>query len=110
MSFTKVCSVDDIWEGEMEPFTVDGHEILLVGVEGGDIKAFLSAHGVNATTHFGGAQDADAGGRLLSMSFDLGSDLLVMGCYGHSRTREWVLGGASRTVLTAMTLPVLMVH
>lgn len=76
----------------------------------GDIKAFLSAHGVNATTHFGGAQDADAGGRLLSMSFDLGSDLLVMGCYGHSRTREWVLGGASRTVLTAMTLPVLMVH
>ena len=40
MSFTKVCSVDDIREGEMEPFTVDGHEILLVGVEGGDIKAF----------------------------------------------------------------------
>ena len=40
MSFTKVCSVGDIWEGEMEPFTVDGHEILLVGVEGGDIKAF----------------------------------------------------------------------
>ena len=40
----------------------------------------------------------------------LGSALLVMGCYGHSRTREWVLGGASRTVLTAMTLPVLMVH
>ena len=40
MSFTKVCSVGDIWEGEMEPFTVDGHDILLVGVEGGEIKAF----------------------------------------------------------------------
>ena len=39
MSFTKVCSVGDIWEGEMEPFTVDGHEILLVGVEGGDTRA-----------------------------------------------------------------------
>jgi nucleotide-binding universal stress UspA family protein len=36
--------------------------------------------------------------------------LLVMGCYGHSRAREWVLGGATRTVLGTMTLPVLLVH
>ena len=40
----------------------------------------------------------------------LGADLLVMGCYGHGRTREWVLGGATRTVLASMTLPVLMSH
>jgi nucleotide-binding universal stress UspA family protein len=33
-----------------------------------------------------------------------------MGCYGHSRAREWVLGGASHTVLNAMSLPVLMAH
>jgi len=39
-----------------------------------------------------------------------GADLLVMGCYGHSRAREWVLGGTSRTVLRSMTLPVLMAH
>ncbi|WP_374264483.1 Rieske 2Fe-2S domain-containing protein [Zoogloea sp.] len=40
MSFTKVCTVDDLWEGEMEAFTVDGHEVLLVCAEGGEIKAF----------------------------------------------------------------------
>lgn len=40
MSFIKVCTVDDLWEGEMEPFTVNGHEILLVCAEGGNVKAF----------------------------------------------------------------------
>ena len=40
MSFTKVCTVDDLWEGEMESFTVNGHDILLVSAEGGEIKAF----------------------------------------------------------------------
>lgn len=40
MSFTKVCTVDDLWEGEMEAFSVNGHEVLLVCAEGGDVKAF----------------------------------------------------------------------
>ena len=52
----------------------------------------------------------DAGDALLSLAGELGVGLLVMGCYGHSRTREWVLGGASRTVMESMTLPVLMAH
>lgn len=47
---------------------------------------------------------------LLSRTFDLEADLLVMGCYGHSRVREWLLGGTSRVVLQSMTLPVLMAH
>lgn len=45
-----------------------------------------------------------------SRAFDLEADLLVMDCYGHSRAREWILGGTSRTVLQSMTLPVLMAH
>jgi len=36
--------------------------------------------------------------------------LIVMGGYGHSRLREWVLGGATRTILESMTIPVLMSH
>ena len=40
MCFTKVCTLDDVWEGEMAAFTVNGHEILLVCPEGGEIKAF----------------------------------------------------------------------
>lgn len=47
---------------------------------------------------------------MLSLAADTDAGLLVMGCYGHSRAREWVLGGATRSVLGAMTLPVLMVH
>jgi nucleotide-binding universal stress UspA family protein len=52
----------------------------------------------------------DVGDALLGLSRALGADLLVMGCYGHSRAREWVLGGATRSVLGSMHLPVLLVH
>jgi nucleotide-binding universal stress UspA family protein len=38
------------------------------------------------------------------------ADLIVMGAYGHSRLRELVLGGVTRTLLEAMTVPVLMSH
>ena len=54
--------------------------------------------------------DAEAGRVLLSLAAEVGADLLVMGCYGHSRTREIMLGGATQTVLRDMTLPVLMAH
>ncbi len=77
---------------------------------GPDLQAYLGAHGVAATLHRNGKATADVGQYLLSMASDLGADLLVMGCYGHSRSREWVLGGATRSVLASMTLPVLMSH
>ena len=41
---------------------------------------------------------------------DVGVDLLVMGAYGHRRTRELLLGGATRDILREMTVPVLMSH
>jgi nucleotide-binding universal stress UspA family protein len=47
---------------------------------------------------------------ILSTAADLGADLIVMGAWGHSRLREFVLGGASRGILEAMTVPVLMSH
>jgi nucleotide-binding universal stress UspA family protein len=47
---------------------------------------------------------------LLSRAADLGADLLVIGAYGHSRARELLLGGVTRTILQSMTLPVLMSH
>ncbi|SOD28056.1 Nucleotide-binding universal stress protein, UspA family [Variovorax sp. YR752] len=64
----------------------------------------------NITLHPGGDKDDDIGNKLLSFAADLGSDLLVMGCYGHSRAREWVMGGATLSMLQWMTLPVLMSH
>jgi nucleotide-binding universal stress UspA family protein len=47
---------------------------------------------------------------LLSRAADLGADLLVIGAYGHSRLRELLLGGVTRSILESMTLPVLMSH
>ena len=77
-----------------------------------DLAGYLRLHGVQADVqHHGTASvEGDAGEGLLSLAADLQTDLLVMGCYGHSRARELVLGGASRTILRSMTLPVLMAH
>lgn len=75
-----------------------------------DLSRYLALHGVEAIWHQEGKEPRALGELLLSRAFDLNADLLVMGCYGHSRAREWVLGGTSRTVLEAMTLPVLMAH
>ncbi len=74
------------------------------------IEAWLGAHGVKATVLHEPAPAHDLGEVLLSLAADQRSDLLVMGCYGHGRAREWALGGVTRTVLGAMTLPVLMAH
>ncbi|NBJ13468.1 hypothetical protein GR304_21580 [Microvirga sp. SYSU G3D207] len=46
----------------------------------------------------------------MSHAFDVQADLMVMGGYGHSRVREFILGGATRGSLETMTLPVLMSH
>jgi nucleotide-binding universal stress UspA family protein len=54
--------------------------------------------------------DLDVADILLNRAAESGADLLVMGAYGHSRLREFVLGGATRSVLRQMTLPVLMAH
>lgn len=76
-----------------------------------DLDGYLKLRGIGPVWHLEpGAEPEALGELLLSRSFDLGADLLVMGCYGHSRAREWVLGGTSRTVLRSMTLPVLMAH
>lgn len=75
-----------------------------------DLDSYLKLHGVKAIWHREGQEPEALGELLLSRAFDLNADLLVMGCYGHSRAREWILGGTSRTVLRAMTLPVLMAH
>jgi len=74
------------------------------------IQDFLSRHGIATTLHAGSAPSGEIGELLLSLAADVQADLLVMGCYGHGRAREWVLGGATRTVLQSMTLPVLLTH
>lgn len=78
---------------------------------GSDLAVHLSRHGITATVDRafteGGTPVADV---ILSRAADLGADLLVMGCYGHARLREMILGGVTRDILASMTLPVLMSH
>ena len=77
---------------------------------GADVAMWLGRHGIKVTVQREVAADGDVGAVILSRVMDLGIDLIVMGIYGHSRLRELVLGGASRTLLASMTVPVLMAH
>lgn len=77
---------------------------------GSEAAAWLARHGVKATAQRDIAPDVNVGEVILSRAADRSVDLIVMGLYGHSRLREMVLGGASRTLLRSMTAPVLMAH
>jgi len=79
-------------------------------VPGADIALHLARHGVRTEAYRIEAGDLGVGDMLLSRTADDGMDLIVMGCYGHSRVRELVLGGATRHLLEHMTVPVLMAH
>ena len=76
---------------------------------GFNITRHLARHGVRAELRQIAPSD-DVGAALLSHAADVGADYLVMGGYGHSRLRQFMLGGATRSVLQAMTIPVLMSH
>lgn len=74
------------------------------------LRQWLQVQGVAARVQTHGLGTDPVGEALLSLAADTSAGLLVMGCYGHTRAREWMLGGASRSVLGAMTLPVLTAH
>jgi nucleotide-binding universal stress UspA family protein len=84
----------------------DGHGEL----PGADIALYLARHGVKAQIERTVSAGVPVGELLLSRAADLDADLLVMGAYGHSRARELLLGGATRSILAGMTIPVLMSH
>jgi len=75
---------------------------------GADIALFLARHGVKATASRQSHVGNGVGEQILSRAADLNVDLIVMGAYGHSRLRELVMGGVTRTILDSMTVPVLM--
>ncbi len=70
----------------------------------------LSRHGINVELKRSPAGDLDVKDAILSHAADVGATLIVMGGYGHSRLREFILGGVTRGILTSMTTPVLMSH
>ena len=77
---------------------------------GGEMASILSRHDVNAELATVDRGDAAAGDALLKYASEKDGDLLVMGCYGHSRLRERLFGGATQHVMKNMIVPVLMSH
>jgi len=102
------------------PFLREADEVRLCGVAKGadahapastELATTLSRHGVNAVTETEVATGGmSVGATMLSRMADHGSDMLVMGGYGHSRAREYVFGGVTRDMLKVMTVPVLFSH
>jgi nucleotide-binding universal stress UspA family protein len=77
---------------------------------GADIALHLARHDIKVEVQRIESRDIDVANTILSHIADQAADLLVMGAYGHSRLRELVLGGVTRTILRDMTVPVLMSH
>jgi len=79
-------------------------------IPGADIGQHLARHDLKVDVRRIVATDTDVANTILSHAADTSTDLLVMGGYGHSRLREFILGGATRGIMKSMTVPVLMSH
>jgi len=77
---------------------------------GADIALHLSRHGIKVQVEHTITPDVADADILLNQASEMAADLIVIGAYGHSRIREMVMGGVTRTLLKQMTVPVLMSH
>lgn len=102
------------------PFLARADEIVIITINEADavpgeasangLARHLGRRGLSTRTVGLSATRADIQPTILSLAADEGLDLLVMGGYGHSRLQERVLGGVTRAMLEAMTVPTLMSH
>ena len=77
---------------------------------GGLLSQMLARHGVSCEIDVLSKTMNRVSDVLNRHATDTGSDLIVMGAYGHSRFREAILGGATRNMLEKATIPVFMAH
>ena len=115
------------WNGSREavravhdalPFLIEAEAVELVTINESkeidipsiDIVEHLSRHGVNIEGGNVDTKSSHIGEAILYLAQNFASDLIVMGAYGHSRFREYLLGGATRHVLEKTNIPILMSH
>jgi nucleotide-binding universal stress UspA family protein len=79
-------------------------------IPGADMGQHLARHGLQVEVKRVVAPDTDVPNTILSYAADSAADFIVMGGYGHSRLREFILGGTTRAIMQSMTVPVLMSH
>ncbi len=77
---------------------------------GADMGQHLARHGLKVEVKRITSPDIDVTSTILSYAADSSTDMIVMGGYGHSRLREFILGGVTRGLLETMTVPTLMSH
>jgi nucleotide-binding universal stress UspA family protein len=101
------------------PFLARAHAITIISVNEAQtpasasathLAAHLARHGLTAYIERSSADRADIQPTILSIAADTGTDLIVMGAYGHARLQERILGGVTRAMLQSMTVPTLMSH
>jgi len=75
---------------------------------GADVAAYLARHGINVTVDTLPSAGRSVTEVLQQHALDVDADLIVMGAYGHSRLRELIFGGVTRSMLEKARFPVLM--
>jgi nucleotide-binding universal stress UspA family protein len=96
--------------GNIRVFTIANEKESTRGRGIDDLRRHLAEHKIAFTF-----DTVDIAGRSIGEAFrahtqSIGADMLVMGAFGHSRVREFVLGGATQNMLSEADLPVLFVH
>jgi nucleotide-binding universal stress UspA family protein len=77
-------------------------------ITGTNMRRHLARHGLEVEIKR--ISGGDVPNTILSHAADIGAEFMVLGGYGHSRLREFILGGVTRSILKSMTVPVLMSH
>jgi nucleotide-binding universal stress UspA family protein len=91
----------------IDPKSREGYDSIALGDE---IALCLARHDIKPEVTVTKSAGIPIGDELLNRLADEGCDLLIMGCYGHSRLRETLFGGVTKNLLEHMTAPVLMSH
>ena len=79
-------------------------------ITGTNMRRHLARHGLDVEIKRITSGGVDVPNAILSHAADSGTEFMVLGGYGHSRLREFILGGVTRSILGSMTVPVLMSH
>lgn len=99
-------------DGRITVVAIDtGQEDATHGFVPGDTLArTLARDGLKVETMSRKLTSKTIGNELLNAAADIGADMIAMGAYGHTRWREMVFGGATRSIIDQITVPVLMAH
>jgi nucleotide-binding universal stress UspA family protein len=94
----------------IEVLVVTGERDKSGEITGTNMKRHLARHNIDVEIKRIAAGNVDAQSAIMAHAADSGADFMVMGAYGHSRLREFILGGVTRSILKSMPVPVLMSH